>query len=417
MRAYPTGTGEAEGWCFTGRLDNLPLPEILSFLSLNKKTGKMSLTRRGGQGLVVLRKGRIIYAASSSVRVTFGNILVCRGLITHAALAEALERQRLSQEEKRLGTVLVEMGQVSPLDVEEVMKYQTGLVLSELCQWASGFFRFDALDIPENREIEVDSQDFVVSEGMNTERLLLEVATQIDESGREGEATGSNAGDSDPGPGVIARARAPATPTVPLRGILANQQTHALRAEATLTLMRFAARIVSRGILFAVCGEQVTGIGHFGFAGEGNGSSPAHSLDLSLAEPSVFAEVVLRRESCRGPLEHSAGNERLIQRLGGEVPREAVVVPMIVAGSVAMIFYGDDLPHRLPLGEIRLLELVMTEAGLEMEKEALEGRIKSFELMRHRAEFLGALLGEDSKATPPRGQNRLPADRGSGEEP
>jgi hypothetical protein len=43
----------------------------------------------------------------------------------------------------------------------------------------------------------------------------------------------------------------------------------------------------------------------------------------------------------------------------------------------------------------------MTEAGLEMEKDALEGRIKKFERSRRRAEFLNALLGQESKNPPP----------------
>jgi hypothetical protein len=49
-----------------GRLEEVELAELLHFLALNSRTGKISLTRRGGNGLVVLRLGRVVYAASRS---------------------------------------------------------------------------------------------------------------------------------------------------------------------------------------------------------------------------------------------------------------------------------------------------------------------------------------------------------------
>jgi hypothetical protein len=387
------GDKRAESRCFTGKLDQMPLPEVLNFLSVSGKTGKLSLTRRDGHGLIVLRGGRIIYAGSSSVRVTLGNIMVCRGLISEAVLTEALERQHFAEEEIRLGGVLVEMGAVSPEDVVEVVKYQTGLVLSELCQWTAGFFKFDTMSIPESGEIEVDAKDFVVTGGLSTDGLLLKVLAQLDESQRDAaEEMAASAGSG---------AEEEAPESVSLDRILADLPAPALRGEITLMLMRFAARIVGRGILFAVRGDMVAAISYFGFDGaEISGSSMTRKLQVSLLEPSVFAEVVQKKETWRGAIDRSPVHERFLRQLGGEPPTEAVVIPMIVAGNAAMIFYGDDRPLGRPLGEIRPLELVMTEAGLEMEKDALEGRIKKFERSRRRAEFLNALLGQETKGAP-----------------
>jgi hypothetical protein len=45
--------------------------------------------------------------------------------------------------------------------------------------------------------------------------------------------------------------------------------------------------------------------------------------------------------------------------------------------------------------------MLMTEAGLEMERQALEGRIKSFERNQRRQEFLRALQrGQDQRHSP-----------------
>jgi hypothetical protein len=53
-----------------GRLEEIELAELLHFLSLNNRTGKVILSRRDAHGLVVVRRGRIVYAASSSIRET-----------------------------------------------------------------------------------------------------------------------------------------------------------------------------------------------------------------------------------------------------------------------------------------------------------------------------------------------------------
>ncbi len=391
----PGGPGprKSEGKAFSGKLDNVALPEVLNFLSVTTKSGRLSLTRRDGQGLIVMRRGRIIYAASSSVRMTLGNIMVCRGVINEAVLLEALERQHFSQDEKRLGQVLVEMGKVSPEDVEEVVRYQIGLVLTELCQWTSGFFKFDAVEIPEAGEFEVDAQDFVATEGLSTDRLLLEVATQLDESHRDAAGPGT-AAPQDP----TAASGSAATPAVPLEGLVGELQTPTLRGEISVMLMRLGARVLGRGVLFAVREEELTAMGHFGFEGHGASGSPPHDLRVSLAEPSIFAEVVQRKETYRGPLPAGPANERLRDQLGPDAPGEIVIVPMVVAGSVATLFYGDDLPARRPIGEVRPLEMLMTEAGLEMERQALERRIKSFERNQLRQEFLRALqMGQEQR--------------------
>jgi hypothetical protein len=396
-----TGDTKSEGKAFSGRLDNIPLPEVLNFLAVTSKSGRLGLTRRDGQGLILMRRGRIIYAASSSVRTTFGNILVSRGVIDEKALLEALERQHFSQEEKRLGQVLVEMGRVSPEDVEEAVRYQIGIVLTELCQWTSGFFKFDAVEIPEKGEIEVDAQDFVATEGLSTDRLLLEVATQLDESNRAAapaEAPGVDKTPFTPSRGAPAVPGAP--PSIPLEGLASDLQTPVLRGEITGMLMRLGARVLGRGILFAVRGDELAATGHFGFDTQPE-SSPPHDLRVSIAEPSLLSEGVQRKETYRGPLPAGAANEAFLKLLGSETPGEVVVIPMIVAGSVATLFYGDDLPTRRPVSEIRPLEMLMTEAGLEMERQALEGRIKSFERNQRRQEFLRALQrGKDQRPSP-----------------
>ncbi|HSD66462.1 MAG TPA: DUF4388 domain-containing protein, partial [Vicinamibacteria bacterium] len=148
-----------------GRLEEIELPELLHFLALNNRTGKVSVSRRNGHGLVVVRQGRIVYAASSSIRETFGSLLVCRGLVTPEALALALERQHVEAEGRKLGDFLVEMGAITGAQLQEALRQQTGLVVQELCRWRAGYFRFEVGPVASAGDIGVDAEDFVVAGG------------------------------------------------------------------------------------------------------------------------------------------------------------------------------------------------------------------------------------------------------------
>ncbi len=364
--------------CFSGRLKQIAVDELLTFLSVNRKTGKLTLTRREGSGLLVFRNGRIIYAASSSVRETFGNILICRRMISEATLADALERLHGSGENKRLGTVLIEMGQVRHEDVEQVVRYQVGCVLSELTQWTEGYFHFDRLEIPEGGEIEVDAKDFVVAEGLSTEHIMLAIAADMDERGRAGAADSRQGGQEASG--------APETQPEGLSAILKQLPTPALRGEKTEMLLRFAARTLSRGVLFMIRGERAEGIGHFGLP-EGR-ASHAHPevLRVPLDEASILSEAVQRKAACRGPLRPGVGNDRLHELLGGDRPDEVLAIPVLVEGRVALVLYGDNGPRNEPIGGAHPLELELTQAGLDIEKDTLEGRLKSFAQARRRLE-------------------------------
>ena len=370
-----------------GRLEDAGLPELLQFLSLNKKTGKLTLVRRNGDAVVVIRSGRIVYAASNCFRETFGNILVCRGLIDEATLLQALERQSLSEDEKRLGTILIEMGRVTKHDLEEVMRHQTGIVLSELFSWNSGFFKFEAMEIPERGEIEVDARDFVASEGFSTDRLLLEAAARLDESGQASEQPATTASpprqtswqDEAQETAGAASAEAPAS----LQTIARELRSPALRGEISLMLLRYATQVVNRGVLMMVRGDELSAIGHFGFGSNGaSPNAPVSKFRLRFTEPSVWLEVVERKASFKGPLTRCAAHDPLVAALGGGWPKEIIAIPMIIEDCVAMLLYGDNLPENRPIGPIDGLEFLVTEAGLGMEKQHLEAKLRHFELTR-----------------------------------
>lgn len=361
--------------CLSGSLKGLTVTELLHFLALHRKSGKLTLRRREGSGLIVLRNGRIIYAASSSVREAFGNILVCGGLVSESTLSEALERQQWSGKDRRLGTVLIEMGAVREEDVRDVVRYQVAAVLAEVDRWGDGFFRFDVVDIPEGGEIEVDAQDFVVTEGLNTEQILLQVATRLDEGAGVADAPASAR--LPPEPPEVSRGEATS-----LKRIVEELPTLVLHGEISQMIMRRASSVVNRGILFIVRGDTAAGIGHFGLPPQNTPGLQAEALQLPLSEASVISDVVQHQETYHGALPPTPGNERLVRLLGGGQPSEVLAVPVVVGGRVELVLYGDNAPQNDPIGTFRSFELVLGEAGVQIEKDMLDARTRSLERAR-----------------------------------
>jgi Domain of unknown function (DUF4388) len=351
-----------------GRLEDIELPELIQFLANNRKTGRLTLSRRDGHGVVLLRAGRILYAASNSVRETLGNLLVCRGLISETTLMEALEHQHWGQEAKRLGEILLEMGKLDEEALDDVMKDQTRAVIQELFGWTAGFFKFESLDIPDRGDVEVDARDFLLMKGVNTDEVLLEAARRLDESRELIDPSAS-----------LPKGAIEESPPAPESVALADLRAPALRGETTLSLMRYAAQVVGRGLLLAVRGDEAQGVSQFGMpSGAGEGS--VKKVRLPLDVPSVLADAVQRKEPYLGPLDGALGNETLVERLGGARPTAVIVVPMVVAGAVAMLFYGDNAADGRPIGATEGLTRLILEASLAMEKAALDERMRDFEL-------------------------------------
>lgn len=138
---------------FTGRLDNLTIPDILQLLALLKKTGRLTLTRVGSSGVILFRNGEVIFATSDSVRNLLGDTLIREKSLTENALEAALEAQHLSPQWKRLGGILVEKRLSTPHIVSQAIQHQIEQVLLEFLTWDTGFFRFESMEIASEEDL------------------------------------------------------------------------------------------------------------------------------------------------------------------------------------------------------------------------------------------------------------------------
>ncbi len=120
--------------------------------------------------------------------------------------------------------------------------------------------------------------------------------------------------------------------------------------------------------------DEVQGIAQLG------ASDPdvARAVRLPLGEPSVIADAVGQRRTWRGTLASVPVHDRLLAWLGGPRPNQALVVPMLLHDRAGLVFYGDDAAEGRALGDAAELEWALLEAGLAMERDVLEQRLRDF---------------------------------------
>jgi hypothetical protein len=110
------------------------------------------------------------------------------------------------------------------------------------------------------------------------------------------------------------------------------------RAAIARTVLRYARNRLRRAVLFTVH----RGVAQ-GWVGLGEGLAPRHvqAIRLALGSPGVLDTVVRTRSHYLGPLPRTEANIRLLKALGGGVPGNALLVPILALGRVVNVIYAD----------------------------------------------------------------------------
>lgn len=351
---------------FVGRLDQFQLADLLHIVASNQKTGKLNLTRSEAEGIIVFRDGQIVYASSSAVRETLGHLLLCGGLISQDQLVQALEIQHLDENEKRLGTILIEAGHITSEDLERVLRQQLEKVLTEFLHWEQGFFKFEPFELIDHGEIAIDTGGFLLAQGVSPDEVLEELEASLDEESE----IDLNDLNSTSGTQRL----------VGLRALMEEIRSPEFTGEVTSTLIEFGKRVFARGVLFILNQGNFVSMGHFGFA---DGEAPERgSLKLPKNQPSILSQAAGGRTTQRGQMERLEWNLYLLSHLGGIQPTDSAALPLLVNGESMLVLYGDNAGSHRPIGNLDDFELLLLQAGLAMEKQLLEKRIEQFEKLR-----------------------------------
>lgn len=156
-----------------GDLARIQLPDLLSFISMIRGTGKLTLQQGALERCIHWKDGEIIFASSSSPEHSLGQFLLRNGKITQTQYEESKRRVTATT---RHGKLLVQMGAISPKDLWWGVKNQALEILYSLFSWKDGSFVLtDSVD-------ELANERIVLS--INTAGMIMEGIRRLDESAR-----------------------------------------------------------------------------------------------------------------------------------------------------------------------------------------------------------------------------------------
>ncbi|HVR63154.1 MAG TPA: DUF4388 domain-containing protein, partial [Polyangia bacterium] len=123
-----------------GTLRRTPLAHLLQRLYAERASGSLLLSRDETKKIVGFVDGYPVAVRSNVRAECLGQILLSQQMISPAALAASVTRMR--QERRRQGEILVEMGALSPYNLERALAEQVVAKLYEIFSWTDGNFMF-----------------------------------------------------------------------------------------------------------------------------------------------------------------------------------------------------------------------------------------------------------------------------------
>jgi hypothetical protein len=163
-----------------GRLEGIGLPDLLWNLCRRRSTGVLHVTARAITKRVYIKEGRIIFAASADPDDRLGEMLLRDGVVRVASMERAIARLH---EGKRLGTLLVESGDLLPEQLVRAVVGQVRTIVLGLFEWEAGEYRFDEGPLPTEE---------VITLGMKTGEVLLQGIRSVSSFSRIRRGVGSD---------------------------------------------------------------------------------------------------------------------------------------------------------------------------------------------------------------------------------
>jgi DNA-binding response OmpR family regulator/curved DNA-binding protein CbpA len=125
-----------------GTLKRTPFPRLLQRLYAGRSTGSLLLLKEPTKKIVAFAGGYPVSVRSNVASETLGQILLEKKLISADTLTESV--QRMLKEKRQQGQILIEMGALSPYNLERALVDQLEAKLLEIFAWLDGKFMFKA---------------------------------------------------------------------------------------------------------------------------------------------------------------------------------------------------------------------------------------------------------------------------------
>ena len=170
-----------------GKLEDVSLADVMQFIHLGRRTGTLTVERGAMVATVGFHRGHIVSAWLPGCK-RLGELLVDRRLITPERLEDVLQQQASEQPRRSLGQVLVSRGALTFDDIRQAVETQIERAIYDLVTWTSGSFEFALDELKPLDDIAMYPGDVVPKLDLNTQRVLLEAARILDETGRSQDA-------------------------------------------------------------------------------------------------------------------------------------------------------------------------------------------------------------------------------------
>ncbi|PLX82578.1 MAG: diguanylate cyclase [Desulfuromonas sp.] len=405
-----------------GNLEDLGLGDILQIVSLSRKSGALILEGPGLQGKMFFQDGQVTRATSSLFMAGLGDILVRKGVVDLETLKGALHLQRRGTTRQSLGAILGESFGVPKDAIEQVAREQVEKIVFSFFGWAEGTFAFElggldeACGFAEEGGAGIDPPVFFVEEGLNPQWLAMEGSRLLDEKRHRGEPLAVReeptlnleallAEGADSAPPMQAPVPSPSPSLVNigaellsemgeldqvslsgkgskspglhlLKGMLQELSNPSLGGGVVLLILRFASEVMNRAVIFSVKENEIVGLGQFGIEFDREMADVRiRGMKIPREEPSRLTEAVREFSPCRVRPGDSPWDAYLQKQLGGGVPEEIFLGPILSEGRVVALIYGDNLPEKKPIGDTEAFEIFLSQAGLAMERAIIERRL------------------------------------------
>lgn len=132
---------------FSGRLATIQFGDVLQLAHQERWTGDLVVRRSSREKRVYLGQGKIVGCLSDDPAEFYGRYLFLHGHLDEKELARAL--RWCSQEERRLGTALRELGVLSREDVRRTLAERVSDAVCDLFLWNRGVFYLESDEPPE----------------------------------------------------------------------------------------------------------------------------------------------------------------------------------------------------------------------------------------------------------------------------
>jgi len=157
-----------------------------------------------------------------------------------------------------------------------------------------------------------------------------------------------------------------------LRDATAKLQEASSRGEILPVVLDFASEVFARVAILVVRDDEI-----FAIAGRGISALEVDPLDSSgpvtvpMPDEGWIREILKTGKALVGPPTTPA-DHLLLERFGGEIPKQAYLGPIESGASVIALLYGDQSVSEAPIPDTHGLEVVLHHAGLALDRAALE---------------------------------------------